>query len=229
MDEVIVGIDTATVAGSVALYCGGRVVASCMLNVIGVSHSAYILRHIDLLLRECGLDTAALTACAVVIGPGSFTGLRVGMATAQGLAIGRNLPLMPVSSLQTIAYACGRRDMPVCAVIDARKHEVYAAVYRWQNSLPVPQGEEMVFPAAALREHIDSPTLVVGSGVAVYRRELLDALGDMAQLVDDTDHWCLAAAAIKLALCRGKTVNYTALLPAYVRASDAELQRRSDK
>ena len=128
---LLLSLDSSTPCGSVALTRGTSVLAEICLNEDKTSHSDYLLRYIDLLLSEIGSTCRDLDAMAVVAGPGSFTGLRVGIATVQGLALALGLSVYPVSSLQAVAFSNGQSPLPVYALIDARKKQVYAARYLW--------------------------------------------------------------------------------------------------
>ncbi len=146
-------INTATPAGSIALTSGEQVVAELLLN-LATPHSDRLLPGIDQLLHATGSTLAGLDALAVVVGPGSFTGLRVGVATAKGLALGAALPLVGISSLQTLACQVPGTTLPVCALLDARKQEVYAGLYQWRDGLPQPLGEERVLDPERLLDEL---------------------------------------------------------------------------
>ena len=124
--SLILAIDTATPCSSVSLTAGtrknGRVLAS--LSLAGnVTHSRRLIAAIDLLMKKAEVDWSGIDGIAVSLGPGSFTGLRIGMATAKGLAVAADKPLLGVSTLDGLASKCNGSKL-ICAILDARKNEV---------------------------------------------------------------------------------------------------------
>ena len=128
MARLMLALDTASPTGSVALVQGECLLGESLLN-LKTTHSERLLGVVDRLLEGLGCTLDQLDALAVVRGPGSFTGLRVGMATAKGLALALELPLVGISSLAALAANAPFARMPVCALLDARKDEVYAGLY----------------------------------------------------------------------------------------------------
>jgi len=121
-------LDTTQTSGSLALWKAGSVVYSAWFN-ISITHSETLMPQIDHALAFCGCKPSDLKTLLLAIGPGSFTGLRIGLATAKGIAFGLKIPLLAFNSLQMLAwyrYNCGRK---ILAVIDAKMKEVYAALY----------------------------------------------------------------------------------------------------
>jgi tRNA threonylcarbamoyladenosine biosynthesis protein TsaB len=226
--ELLLCIDSSTPTGSVAIVSGNSVLVEISINVTQRSHSDYLLRYVQFILDEAGLSMGDIDALAVVVGPGSFTGLRVGLASAQGLAQANNLPIYPVSALQTVAFANGVTDLSVQVLIDARKHEVYSACYKWDSGIPLPQGAEQVLPPSKLLAQIDAKSLFVGNGALLYREMVDKYLPDLGILSHGLNAVPRASAAGLLVYAMGttaKVVNCFELRPVYVRPSDAELQR----
>ena len=124
----VLSIETSTLAGGVALMDEKRLIAEYRLDVV-VHHSERILSAIDLLLKESGTTVADLDAIAVSVGPGSFTGLRVGLATAKGLAIARNKPLVLIPTLEAFATIFRYSEAWIVPFIDARKADGYWALF----------------------------------------------------------------------------------------------------
>ncbi len=227
--ELLLCIDSSTPTGSVAIVSGTTVLVEITINVSGRSHSDYLLRYVQFVLAESGLNMGDVTALVAVVGPGSFTGLRVGLATVQGLAQAQALPIYPVSALQTVAFANGVTDLPVQVLIDARKQEVYSACYVWRNGIPLLQGSEQVLPPGKLLAQIVTRSLLVGNGALLYRAAIEKQLPDLGLLSHDLNSVPRASAAGLLVNALGvmaKVVNFFELRPVYVRLSDAELQRR---
>ncbi len=168
---------------------------------------------------------------AVTVGPGSFTGLRIGITTIKGLAFSLNKPVVGISSLETLAFQCKDRLCLICPVIDARKQEVYFCRYRYKNGgLKREIPEQAASPAAAVRD-IREPCLFVGNGAKLYQEIILAEMGALAHFVAEDQHTIQASAIARLSLPRFKrreTDDVQLLVPHYIRKSDAELSIRLD-
>jgi tRNA threonylcarbamoyladenosine biosynthesis protein TsaB len=126
----LLALETATLAGGAALLDDGRLVGESRLN-IALTHSERLMAMVDRLLQDCAWEASSLHGLAISIGPGSFTGLRVGAATAKGLALALDLPVAPVPTLDALAATLPFADAPVCPLLDARKGEVY--IRKWRS------------------------------------------------------------------------------------------------
>ncbi|MDD2750618.1 tRNA (adenosine(37)-N6)-threonylcarbamoyltransferase complex dimerization subunit type 1 TsaB [Acidithiobacillus sp.] len=168
-DPIILAIDTATEACSVAVNGVAGVVEEC--QVAANAHSQLLLPMISRILQRAGLVLGDLDAIACGVGPGGFTGVRIGVSTAQALAMARGLPVYPVSSLQALAAATVQPS--VLTALDARKGEVYAAVYVQdeRTGLPVLQGEERVCPPGAVAWPHEGGYWGLGSAWPLYHSE----------------------------------------------------------
>ena len=124
------GIDTATRTGGVALADDGKVIASraCPLRL---THSESLLPVVVELFEESGVSLSRVEAVAVAAGPGSFTGLRVGLAAAKGLAVGKNLPVVGVPTMEALALPFRGEDLPVWVLLPSRRDHVFAGLFRW--------------------------------------------------------------------------------------------------
>jgi tRNA threonylcarbamoyladenosine biosynthesis protein TsaB len=221
----ILAIDTAAQTGSVALLHGQTLVAESLVNV-QATHSELLLDQIDQALRLAGLVLSDLDLIAAVRGPGSFTGLRIGLATANGLAQALGLKLIGVSSLQLLAMNLPLCPVPICTFLDARKKEVYTAMFQWIDGRPQAIGPEQVLPPEVALRQISGPVALVGDGVLPYRFLIDEILGPRASLPALCHHQPRAGAAATLAalICHQKNQSYsTALAPVYIRPSDAEI------
>ncbi len=221
---LLLGIDTATLTAAAALWRDGQVIAERQRAV--TTHSEMLLAMVDECCAEVGIAPRQLDGVVCGAGPGSFTGLRIGLATAKGLCFALDQPLLLVSSLA--AMAARAPDGRVLATLDAFKGEVYAGLYDVAGGVPVPAGDEAVLaPEALLAQLAAAPAaFVVGSGVAKY-----PALLAAGRLLDPepgprpADLLRLGAAR----LARGDQADLATATPAYIRPSEAELvkQRRA--
>jgi tRNA threonylcarbamoyladenosine biosynthesis protein TsaB len=216
---ILLAVDTSTLQAGAALWQGGAVVAARQRTV--TTHSEALLSMIDELFVAASIAPADVDAVACGAGPGSFTGLRIGLATCKGLCFALGKPLVMVSSLA--ALAARAPDGRVCATLDAFKGEVYAGLFDVRGGVPVADGEERVLPPAALLPLLDAVDAVVGSGAQKYR-ELATRLLDEEAGPRPADVARLAA----LRVARGDFDDLASAAPAYIRPSEAELvkQRR---
>ncbi len=236
-EALILGIDTTGPVDSVALARGEQVVASLSRRQSPMS-SRPLLRLIDVLCvqAQCVLsDVAALT---VNVGPGAFTGLRVGLATAQGLAVAYGKPLLGCTTFEAlVALVPGWRGA-LCPVVQAHKGEVYAALYRLDDASGVATEAlpGMVVAPAALgaivqEEMVQERTLFLGSGVTAYRSVLTASLGRDAVCLDLVEASTgLAASVARWGAARveqlgGDEADPLQVQPVYIRPADARLPR----
>lgn len=223
----ILALDTASATGSVALLDGERLVAEVLLNV-NTTHSERLLDQVDQVLVAGDMSLFDLDLLAVVRGPGSFTGLRVGLATAKGLAQAARLPVYGISTLQLLAMNLPLCSVPVCAFLDARKQEVYSALFTWKDGLPLATGPELVARPDKILLQLEGEVALVGDGVSIYRTLIDQILGGRALLPDVCHHQPRASAAAVLAarLYQGDAQSSASqLTPVYIRPSDAELNK----
>ena len=225
MPPILLTIQTASPAGSVALSDGEHLLAEFNLDS-RKTPTEWLLAAIDDLLVKTGLTKDSLDAIGIVRGPGAFTGLRVGLATAKGLALALGCPLVGVSSLQCLAMQLPFTQMPVCVMLDARKQEVYSCLYRWESGFPRAILEEQVVKPEKLLAEITSDTLFVGNGALVYRSLIVRQLASRAHFAPDFLNLPRAGAAAVLALSEwqaGGTFSADEMMPSYLRPSEAEL------
>lgn len=225
MDETLLTIDTSTPTGSVAISRGETLLGEILLNVKS-THTDRLLLTLRQLLADAGLQLTDVDALAAVLGPGSFTGLRVGVATVKGLALAMDKPVVGVSTLQALAMQFPFARHPLCVLLDARKNEVYAGLYHWEGGRPVADRPETVIAPEALLESLDGEILFAGDGAIAYRTFIARRLGPRAHFVPWTLNLPRAAAAAVLALAAlraGDTIPLAQLAPRYIRLSEAEI------
>ncbi len=217
----ILAMDSSTRAGSVALLEGDALVSSYLLDVTA-THSERLLPAIDHCLADATwtMEDIDLIACAK--GPGSFTGLRIGLATAKGIAFATGKPLVGVNSLEATALGLAFGQTPICPMIDARKRQVFAALFEPDGAGGLTRKREDVsVPAADYAAQIEGPCLFVGDGALLFTEKILAAKPD-AILVPSALAYPRAAGVGWLgarAFARGEK----GLVAHYVRLSDAEL------
>jgi tRNA threonylcarbamoyladenosine biosynthesis protein TsaB len=219
----ILGVDTTTMMGAVGIVDGDEPVAELCTN-ISVTHSERLMSHIDGLLKSARMTLADLDGFAVSIGPGSFTGLRIGIAAVKGLAYATGKPVAGVGSLDVIADNIPLCMSQVCPVLDARKKMVYAAVYSGGTDKRTLMEPDVLTPEV-LADRISGPTVFVGEGAYVYRDLLAQRLGDAAVFAPRV-YGYPAGTAVALRghvlIEKGEAADPFTLVPHYIRKSDAE-------
>ncbi|MEX0868175.1 MAG: tRNA (adenosine(37)-N6)-threonylcarbamoyltransferase complex dimerization subunit type 1 TsaB [Nitriliruptoraceae bacterium] len=222
---LLLAIETATAQSSVALVDNTHVVASASLGVAR-RHGEFVTPAIDFCLQQAGMTIDRVTGVAVGLGPGLFTGLRVGIATAQVIAATRSLPAVGLSSLDVLAFPVRHARRLTCAVIDARRGELSWAFYRGVPGGVQRDGEIQLGGIDRLVAEIRAQSegvLVVGDGAINHR----DALDDADAIVAGPETaWPSAAVLGALAAPRferEETQPPTALQPLYLRQADAKI------
>lgn len=226
-DVLIIAIETATSCGGAALTRGGRTDGTVLAEISlqpEISHSRRLLGSIQQVLAATGIGWPEVDAVAVSLGPGSFTGLRIGMAAAQGLALATGLPLLGVPTLDGLAAQVTAADLPLCCLLDARRGQVYCGWYRRVDDRWQPEGGARALSPGLLVAELDRPTLVAGPGILAATAHL--SACPMARLVPQAALHPRAAMIGLLAaeqLVTGNRDSLSPLVPLYVRASEAEL------
>jgi tRNA threonylcarbamoyladenosine biosynthesis protein TsaB len=249
--RLVLGMETATFCGSVALLADDRLIGSRTLNS-SATHSARLLQSIAELLAEADVPLGNVTGIAVSIGPGSFTGVRIGLSAAKGLAFAQRIPMVGVSTLEALAVRAGRDPRLICPVIDARRNETFVAAYRWPRGadlprLVVPPGvmpierflDCLLAARSATRDRhfairnpqsaIRGRCLFLGDGALRYRKPIESRLGQLASFAPP--HRILPSAEEiawlgRRRLARGEFDDPAVLEPVYIRSSDARLPAR---
>ncbi|MGV8072984.1 MAG: tRNA (adenosine(37)-N6)-threonylcarbamoyltransferase complex dimerization subunit type 1 TsaB [Syntrophobacteraceae bacterium] len=223
----ILAVDTSTSSGSVALLDEMRVMAEWTLHS-AQTHNRRLLKTVELLLKEVGWAASEVDAFAATVGPGSFTGVRIGLTTMKTLAWALNKPLIGIASLDALAFPLGFSSYPVCPLIDARKKEVYCAVFSREADGSLRKVEPyQVIPPERLPGFIKEPTLFCGDGWLLYRDQLQRELGVLALGAPSPFHLIRASFVGELArlkLLTGESENPINTVPLYIRPSEAELK-----
>jgi tRNA threonylcarbamoyladenosine biosynthesis protein TsaB len=221
----ILGIETSTKTGSVAVVSEQAVVAQYSLN-IEVTHSERLMATVDRVLKDTGLAIADMDAFAVAVGPGSFTGLRIGLATVKGLVLATGKPVAAVPTLRALAAQVPFAAHPVCPILDARKHEVYAALYRVEGAGPVQLLPEAAVSIGELAARIAGKTVFIGEAASLYRAEIEDRFGERALFGPRSASLPSAGTVAELGLSMiksGVPIDPDNLTPLYIRRPEAEV------
>jgi tRNA threonylcarbamoyladenosine biosynthesis protein TsaB len=225
---LILAIESATPHGSVALVDRGAVLRETILPP-GRQASETILSAVSGLFPPGGPSPREVECIAVSAGPGSFTGLRVGMAAAKGLCFGWGVPIVRVPTLAALASRIPGEGRTVCPVLDARKKEVYAAFFRWEAGVLSRRTPDLALPPDALPGRVPEGEIVFcGDGVGPFGAMFRERLGDRAGLASGPEGLPRAGAVGILgeaAFREGAAEDPRAAIPRYLRPSQAELSR----
>ena len=223
----ILALDSSAVVGSVALCEDSRMVAHYTLNT-GNTHSQTLLPMIESVLKSAEWEIDDLDLFAVSNGPGSFTGVRIGVATVKGLAFGKNIPCAGVSTLEALAYNLRYFNGIICPVMNARRAQVYNALFSCKDGVLTRLCPDRAISIAELDEELcsmDQPIYLVGDGYDITRDGLEKTT--VRPVPDELRY----QSGYSVALCglaayeRGEAVDDTTLAPVYLRPSQAERER----
>jgi tRNA threonylcarbamoyl adenosine modification protein YeaZ len=241
----ILGVDTATSIASAALIENGRIVVDEISPQgqkkqgvpslsFGGNHAEVVLPLIDSVLRKAGVAIADLSALAVSVGPGSFTGVRIGLSTIKGLSYGASVPVLGFSTLLANAGRVENFNGLICSFLDARKNQVYAALFRRKgDELGRISDDRLTEPKtviAQVTEHDPAlPCFFIGDGTRAYGDLLLESLGNRVSLSNGDGLPSIASAIARLGeteYCRPNNHTRTTLSPVYLRLPEAEEKQK---
>ena len=223
---LILAFETSAKAASVALHDGSKLLAESYQNT-GLTHSQTLMVMAEDMLKQCGYTAKDVTAVAVAAGPGSFTGVRIGVAAAKGMAWGLQVPCYGVSTLEAMAKNLGIYDGVVCAVMDARRNQVYNGLGRAEKGAIVRMTEDRAIALAELGAELaqmDGPVYLVGDGSLVAKAALEDRV---IAPPEHRMHQRAAGVAMVAAeqIAAGVVADAEALEPNYLRLSQAEREK----
>lgn len=225
----VLGIEGATPVASVAVAGEGKILAERSVDNLR-THSINLMPMIRDVLADAGLGRGDLGGVAVSSGPGSFTGLRISMSTAKTLAQVWRLPIAGISTFDVLAYPLAGHGSLLCPILNARKNEVYAALYDASGGEPAllagPLAVGLEELARLLGRH-EGRVSFLGDGAPVFREELADRLGERVQFLPRCASFPRGAAVAELGwrfINTGRGADPLALLPQYVRQSEAEVK-----
>jgi len=228
----ILAIDSATPVAGVALIQDEQLIAEEFAN-IGLTHSETLMPMVDRVLKGASLKAHDVDAFAVTIGPGSFTGLRIGLAAAKGLALSVDKPLLGISTLEVLAHNLSYSPLLVGTVLDARKGEIYGACFDVSQAYPQRLGEEMACSPESFCRHADSllqatgktGVVLLGDGLITYRQQFADHWGAKLKAIPLHQQLPRAASLASLARIKALQGDYSdrlLLRPTYIRLSEAQ-------
>ena len=226
---LILAFETSAKAASVALTQDGTLLGEAYQNT-GLTHSQTLMVMAEDLLKQCSKTVSDLDAVAVAEGPGSFTGVRIGVAAAKGLAWGAEIPCYGVSTLEAMAVSLGIYEGYVCPCMDARRNQVYNALFYVNQSKLERIREDRAIALSDLKtelEHIDGPIYLVGDGSRLTHKTLSAEIPELILPPEHRLHQRAVGVAIlaEAKAASGEPGDAAALTPNYLRLSQAERER----
>ena len=226
---LLLAFETSAKSCSAALHDGRGLLAESYQNS-GLTHSQTLMVMAEDLLKVCGKSAADVTHLAVAAGPGSFTGVRIGVSAAKGFAWGAEKPVYGVSTLEAMALGLGVMDGHICCCMDARRKQVYNAIFLAENGHLTRVCEDRAISLEELQEelaHIDGPIYLVGDGAELTMRTLGAEVPGLILPPEHRRHQRASGVALAAigAMERGESADGAALQPNYLRLSQAERER----
>jgi tRNA threonylcarbamoyladenosine biosynthesis protein TsaB len=242
----ILAIETSTMLGGIAIMDDlSGLIAELRLNVKS-THSERLMTGIDHVLKQAGLKVSDIDVFAVAIGPGSFTGLRIGLSTMKGFSYATGKPIVSVPTLEALAWNFPYCKSPVCTMLDARKKEVYAALFKWDNNGFIRLINEVSIKIDRLlekikeRKDLSSPLaeegkgeffgesiIFTGEGTLLYRDKIFEVMGEKAISASLEKMVPSPANVAHLGIKKAKKGDFSepvSLSPFYIRRSEAEIK-----
>ncbi len=221
---LMLSVESSAVTASAALIDNGKILNSEFINN-GLTHSETLLPLVEKVMK--GYSFSSLDAVAVTAGPGSFTGVRIGVATVKGIAFPYDIPCIGVSTLEAIAYHFTDENAVICAVMDARRMQFYNALFKAKNGEIKRLCADRAIAAADLQNEIRSlgRVIIAGDGAKLFY-DCLDT--ENAELAPE-DRIYQSAAGVAAAAQNGKKISASALMPVYLRQSQAERELKLKK
>lgn len=221
---MILSVDSSAVTASVALADGDKIIKSEFINA-GLTHSETLLPMIKRVMN--GYDFSRLDAIAITAGPGSFTGVRIGVATVKGLAFDADIPCISVSTLEAIAYNFTDKNTIVCAVMDARRMQFYNALFKVEGGKVIRLCDDRAISIDDLREELKEydHVIIAGDGAELCHNNIGI---DNVTLADEKVRYQNGVGVSKSALNKEK-ISAAALMPVYLRMSQAERELKLKK
>lgn len=227
---LIFGLDTCCMPATVALCDGEKLIAEFILNC-GRTHSQMIMPQIENMFKTLGITCGDIDCFAVSCGPGSFTGVRIGVAALKAMAHATDKPCAAVSNLEALAYNVPYFNGVICPILDARRGQVYTAMFEGGTDGAERLCDDTAVELSAVLDKLKSDgrdALFLGDGIFVYKDKIESELGDKAHFALPNLNMNMAGSVAYLgakAYLSGNTTEYSKLAPVYVRLSQAERER----
>jgi len=222
---LILGIETSTKTCSIALADGEKIRDEISLH-LGLSHSERIIPLLDEILKRNGMAIRDVDGIAVSIGPGSFTGIRVGVSTGRGLAQSLGIPIVGIPSLDGLAFGIGETGEIISPMIDALRREIYTALYKGRKRLTPHQLIGIEDWLEILKDRRET-ILFLGDPLDIYENLIKDSLKNKAKIVEKEKRYPSAARIAELGLEKlvsGEGKKYDEIFPLYIRRPEAEVK-----
>ncbi|TCO76431.1 tRNA (adenosine(37)-N6)-threonylcarbamoyltransferase complex dimerization subunit type 1 TsaB [Marinisporobacter balticus] len=225
----ILALDTSSIVATVAVMDEGKLIGEYTIHHKR-THSQKLMPMIEELLKNCELTMQDIDVVAVAEGPGSFTGLRIGVATAKGLAHAVNIPVVGISTLDALAMNSAFSHGIICPILDAKRSQVYAGVYKWDHENLHIIEEPMAISIENLVEKLSERpenVLFLGDGIENNKDYLIEKLKKRAVFAPNSVKMPRASSVAQIGLQKAKNKklqNYYELTPTYLRKSEAERQ-----
>lgn len=226
----LLAIDASGTAGSVAYIKDGKLAGEYYF-CDKLTHSQTIMPMLEHMKSLIQIDLDQIDAVAVTSGPGSFTGLRIGVTAAKALALALEVPIIGVPTLDVIAHGICFTDYYICPIMDARRNQVYTALYKWQGETLERLTDHM---ATDINEYVESlkkydgKVIFLGDGVAVYKETIQQILEDQAVFAPSfcmLQHASILGAIAEKLYEEGKSEDPSTFVPMYLRKSQAEREK----
>lgn len=225
----ILGIDTATMISVIGVIEDGKILADFRYDV-KLTHSEVLLSYIEKLLKKLKLKLEDFDGFSVSIGPGSFTGLRIGLATIKGLGFALGKPVVGIPTLDALAFGSRGCSYPLVPVLDAKKKQIYAAVYDTQDKKIIRKTSYLVVDPLELIQKIPPEAAFTGPGINIFHSEIKRKMGKKAHFLRGEKTLPSGATIAYMGwekLKKRESENLFLLEPIYVRKSEAELKFRN--
>jgi tRNA threonylcarbamoyladenosine biosynthesis protein TsaB len=223
-------MDTATKTIGLALLEDEEILAELFLN-LGRHHAEVLLPALDRICSLAGTPIGSIDLIACTIGPGSFTGVRIGASTVKGLALATGKPVVGVSTLEALAFNALPRTALICPMLDARRNQVYTGLYReGKNGLPEPVGPELLIDVDTFLKGLEEETVFLGDGAVRYERLIGETRPGRFTPAGARHQGIRAAAVGLIGLERhreGRVLNPLTFSPRYLRLSEAEVSKQT--
>ena len=226
----LLAIDASGIAGSVAYIKDNRLVGEYYI-CDKLTHSQTIMPMLEEMKALLNIQLEEIDAVAVTSGPGSFTGLRIGVTAAKALALALNVPIVGVPTLDTMAHAMVYTERLICPIMDARRNQVYTALYKWEADTLKRLTEHM---AVDIEEYIiglkdrEEKIIFLGDGVSVYENKIKEVLGEKAVFAPsfcNLQHASVLAHVATKCYEAGQVEDPSLFVPIYLRKSQAEREK----